>query len=61
MNVTRQELILIDIHTNYYSEISKEQITRAWRDEQGNLCVAYQLRDGSEQWYHYNGRDKEWW
>lgn len=61
MNVTREELKLIDVHTNYYGAISKEQIKRAWRDEDGYLCVAYRMSDGSEEWYHYNGQDKEWW
>lgn len=54
---TKEEIKLVQMHIDNYSEISWENMSSAWRDENGNLCISYE----NGKWYHYNTEKGEWW
>ncbi len=53
---TELELALVKSHIENYSEISFENMGSAWRDENGILCVCYEIG----RWYHYDVRKGKW-
>lgn len=54
---TPEELEIVKIHIENCPEISFDNMSSAWRDEDENLCVSYEIG----KWWHYNGQKKEWW
>lgn len=54
LNVSAEELNTMQQHWSN-SQYSRLHITRAWRDADNVLCVAYDTED----WYHYTAKG-EW-
>lgn len=52
---TPKELETVKKHIENNSEISFDNMSDAWRDENGVLCVSYSIG----RWWHY--RNGEWW
>lgn len=58
LNVTDEEKAAMQMHQDN-SPYKRIDITRAWRDSNGILCVEYE-RDGNLVFFHYNGNGA-WW
>ena len=61
-NFTPAEKELIQKHMKNNNNITWENISKTWKDNNNNLCIRYKIKENEiEEWYHYNTEKNEWW